>query len=332
MEGHQLWARPQDIDVLESLIESIESGNCVVFIGSGLSANAKFPLWDHLVSMLYEETCTYAGEVLERLDDPYTLVDQCRDVLGDDRYFRFLIDKFGPNANRLPTTTAYQNIDQIPFCAFVTTNYDHCLINASRQNRVVRELHAYPRLPAIHLRSVEPHQYYLHGFVDPLHPQETVQFIILSQNDYKRSYEEEEEIGSFLYQLITNCALLFVGFGLKDEFLMKQLGRITSIYQRRSEELMEKSLILPQRNRYAILPFSNIERDLTEISITDYREGPDFEEREDAKYEEYGVHVLRYHPQTESHSGLEKIIAFLRDRTSKKPLPPTAEIRDFAVA
>ena len=182
------------------------------------------------------------------------------------------------------------------------------------------------------MSSIEPHQFYLHGRVDPLHPQETVQLIILSKDDYERSYEEDEEIGSFLYQLVSNCDILFIGFGMKDEFLMKQLGRIASIYQRRSEELKERRLILPQRKRYAILPFSDIEKDVTEISITEHRDSPDFEDREDAKYEEYGVRVMRYHPQTASHSGLERIIAFLRDRTSKKPLPPTAEIRDFAIA
>jgi len=322
------WDRRGDEEIYGSLIKSIESGKCAVFIGAGLSYIAGFPSWRVLLERLSDLAYKCSGRQISDTNDYYILAEKCRAIVGEERYMRFLVEQFGPEAGREQTTTAYLNLDRIPFSAFVTTNYDNCMINAGLHNGVQRPLHAYPKLPAADLHAEEPHLFHLHGIVHPQHPKKTAEFIILTRSDYDRAYRQEDEIASFLYQLITNFDLLFIGFSLEDTLFMGHLARIWGTYQRRSQSLADRGVKLPQRKRYAILPLPEAMSEPADPIILREMESR-LEDEDNDLDDKYGIKAMRYRPRTASHIGLQEIIVDLRNRTSREPLPPVPKISDF---
>jgi len=322
------WDRREDEERYRGLIQSIESGMCAVFIGAGLSYNAGFPSWKELLERLSALARRWSGKEILHGNDYYNWAEECRAALGEKEYRRFLVEQFGPEAGLVQTTPAYQHLDRVPFTAFVTTNYDACLMNASRLNGVQRPLHTYPKLPAAYLRSEEPHLFHLHGIIHPERPNITANFIILARSDYDQAYNQEDEIASFLYQLITNFDLLFIGFSLEDSFFMDLLERIWGTYRIRRRRLEDRGAMLPQRRRYAILPVpEKIARPADPIEERGLKSR--VEDEDSSLNERYGIKVLRYWPRTVSHRGLEDIIVDIRNRTSKEPLLPAPAISDF---
>lgn len=311
------WARSEDEDTFGELVSTIHSGNCAVFIGAGLSANANYPTWKELLNRFSEFVYQHTGSYPKASNDYYEWAENCKNLLNNDNCYReFIIREFGPNANTLDTTHTYEDLDKIGFSAIVTTNYDACIVNASTRNSSGRKLLSYPHLDAGYLHSeIIGNIFHIHGIVHPNNPLQTAKSIVFTKSEYEKAYNQEEELPNFLYQLVKNHNLLFIGFSLDDDYFIDQVRRIWASRVTQQENLRILGQQLVEIRHYAILssklkkPEKEINQGIS-VKIRDISE--------DEWFASYGIKVLRYIEHTDVHRQLIEIVKRLRQLTGQK--------------
>lgn len=297
--------------VLESLSEVIRSGEAVLLVGSGCSM-PMFPSWGELVQELaaVAAQCVPGGFTLpDRLkSDELEALQYIRDAMAKnqnghhclDRYEQRLIRLFEMN-DRQPTTL-HELLVALPFRGYLTTNYERLIERALDQARgpyeesrwidvqtaspyfigkAVRAM-AYPAAPdrVIHLHGVN----------------DRPEGMVLTTDDYRRAYEipgtgNAETTSSvtryrppyarvLLAALMMTRRVVFVGFGLRDPFLMRVLQAVT-----------EHSWEWNEPIHYAIMP----------IEETDAQTR--WEQAEHLRAT-YGIEVLFYEVHNHDHRGL----------------------------
>lgn len=121
----------------EDLISAIKSGNCVLFAGAGLSAQAGFPTWRRLVSNTLDWTKEIdllkpgvARKLQESVDDgdaslaAYSLTGQLQSAGESEKLLHYLRETF---LEERPLPEAHRLLARIPFVAALTPNYDDLL-------------------------------------------------------------------------------------------------------------------------------------------------------------------------------------------------------------
>ena len=152
---------------LRELIDYIRKGQCCAFVGAGLSKPAGYPLWEELLDKLKKvaENITgnkaiYNGTGFE----PAEKADSYRKIIGEEKYYEFLIDTFDPTDNKQPCLQVHHDLIQMPFNAYVTTNYDCLLKRALEEEGKNISYDLYPFLDVTRLR--EKRLFHIHGIID----------------------------------------------------------------------------------------------------------------------------------------------------------------------
>ena len=196
----------------------------------------------------------------------------------DDPYKRYLAERFWPHK---PTPhvehNPYRALLQLPIERFVTTNYDHEIEKAlCASGRVRWEAFSIPdrngkiapggsrlsftqrsencdQLALFALAGVGAHiseaknmVFHCHGRIDE------PDTVIATELDYQRWYfaEEAEAAPAFVQTfdlLFTSNPILFVGFGLSDEDLLRPLRRISALTPERRQSRLLFALV-PERS------------------------------------------------------------------------------------
>ncbi|MDY7227558.1 SIR2 family protein [Hyalangium rubrum] len=201
------------------LVRYIQQGRCVVFVGAGLSSAAGLPTWrklllevvDDMVAALPEGE-THQAE-LQRLVEQGKLLevaDFCKEELGA-AYHQFLTDKLRGDKEALPAV--HQTLMQLPFSAWVTTNYDKLLERA-----YAAEKGAYPK--TLTHKDTEalggllfnggPFILKAHGDID------RPETVVLTSRDYSEIIHANPAFNEVFTGLLLTKALFFVGYSLSD--------------------------------------------------------------------------------------------------------------------
>src|SRR5262245_17365082 len=127
-----------DLPILppDDLIEACARGDCVLFAGAGLSAQAGFPTWVQFVPSLLEWAIRTQGidrqfvpglrEAVEMGDYDLVADHAVSHLRGrEDNLIRYLKHKFRTRPNR--ATPVHRSLKTIPFAAALTTNFDNLL-------------------------------------------------------------------------------------------------------------------------------------------------------------------------------------------------------------
>ncbi len=122
------------------MLSLIASGEAIAFIGAGLSRKVGYPIWPDLLKTLHDEANELAKlELGKDVEEDYlryaqAIKDHClKHPGGKDRYGRVLGRVFGPTKEGPGCTDTHKLIAQLPFRAFVTTNYEDCVENGIRE-------------------------------------------------------------------------------------------------------------------------------------------------------------------------------------------------------
>jgi len=117
------------------MLSTIVSGEAIAFVGAGLSVPLKFPLWEGLLKDLRNQANKLAPLTL----DPAVEADALRyaDAIKthfvaqkqEDLYYEILGRGFQPKPGGNHTAT-HKLLIGLPFCGFVTPNYETCLESA----------------------------------------------------------------------------------------------------------------------------------------------------------------------------------------------------------
>ena len=228
-----------NLAVFEKLVELLETGEAVGFVGAGASAPL-YPLWTGLIETLADEAVTTRKADGRKRDfwcrkaseKPDKIAKQIRDVLDTGVYAGLMRRLFGPkpDGGRRFTDT-HARLLGLPFQGFVTTNYDPCLDEACFELRKARKPVPFTwsddrvelwwreepadarELPILHA----------HGRFDDSDS------LVLCIDDYRKVYGEAAPYRELLGHLFTRKRLVFVGFGFSDPWVTSFADRVSTL-------------------------------------------------------------------------------------------------------
>jgi len=243
------------MDVLEELIEEIDRGNCIAFIGSGLSQSAGFPSWSELAQQMLDWSEKSGVQLADRSElaeciaegDMLLVVDELRKRLGEEDLSRFLLEI----VTRLDTEPSYiqRLIPQIPFSAVWTMNYDNLLEDAyMMQNGKMPIVFTHSDFGNLHSMLKEDRFYMLkmHGTIG------RPETLLLLGKDYRRMIRANRTYLEALKNIFATKTVLFMGFALRDPDFVVFL-----------REMSELSMVLEDSaERHYALVCTHVERDI----------------------------------------------------------------------
>ena len=283
-----------DCELPDDVRHLLRSGECVAYLGSGLSAGV-FPSWPCLVNDLCA-ACGCEDRVDSRSPSKVLLAAaECARKADCDRYH----DQLGKIFGTITTTNPlYSVLLQIPFKSYITVNFDPLLANETRNpSSRCRRVMKYPDLDRAHVGDCTV--YYLHGLVaegDAPVPGT----IVLAQSEFDIAYAEAGPVTTFLLETFKREAVCFIGCSLEEP----PLAQVFRICRQQQEEITRLGGGSPPPRhifRAKELVTSSPGTDLTTVRAE--RIGA-----EDAFYSGLGIGVVRYDPIDAHHNGLRKML------------------------
>ncbi len=185
---------------IEKIAEIIDKGECVIFIGAGLSNNCGIPTGRDLAKKLARQLgrCEAEGINLPEWAE-YFEVEFGRHELISFLKKEILIDI--PEENRHP----FNLISCIPFDTILTTNYDELAEGISSEYVTVKRNEEIWKI-----KSGQPIVVKIHSDLDDIHN------VIITESDFYNYLNKFPNINSYLEYVFSSKCILFIGFGLND--------------------------------------------------------------------------------------------------------------------
>jgi len=204
-----------DLTIPKDLVEQLSKGNCVLFVGAGISmGQGGLPGGGQLAKELAER-CNYPGDdfPLDRVAQYYA--DKKKSKADMLKYVCQRIRE----ARQEPMET-HRLIAALPFKVIVSTNYD-CLIEraleaAGRPFNVIvtdKQVGSWDE-GVVNLLKI-------HGCISQW------ESIVITRDDYREFFERRPNIANILSAEAARRLLLFVGHGLRDDNLDRIYTQVT---------------------------------------------------------------------------------------------------------
>lgn len=298
-------------DIAARLLQVVNRGNCIAWIGSGLSIPAGYPSWEKLIGML----CTACGITREAQPNPadlLTIADACK-AANCKAYEEVLASKFGKTIVR--TRRAYSQITKLSFKGYVTTNYDPLLLDVLGPNS---EYSRYPSLSPEYLGAPFPHAFYIHGLARNTADEACGENLVLSTSEFEQAYQGIGTAKLLLNSVLNYHDVIFFGCTLREPEFNEVFDRMQNIQAHLAASLAG----YPQRERVILCPCqyktgapSQMER---------WERALDLEDDEAKRFQSMGIEALRYErSEGDDHDEVEEILDDMlklsRPDASKQP-------------
>jgi hypothetical protein len=209
---------------IRRLIQALQSGRALGFVGGGSSIRVGYPSWPELLEKMAAEVRLRRPNqdlsYLSKNNDVQWRAQELRELLGDD-YDPLIRREF--DAKDPPCDAFHELLMKLPFQHILTTNYDPVLEHAQARVALGQPPQFFcwsqrDDLSDFLRRQDDPtygrHIAYVHGrFNDP-------SLIVLTEKDYTQYYGNGKLTQKALWGFVMMRTLIFVGFGLTDSDLM----------------------------------------------------------------------------------------------------------------
>jgi len=283
------------MDIPKDLTEQLSRGNCVAFIGSGLSVASGLPTWPDLLRQMMRWSEAY-GVVLQDRADIEALIadnefllaaDELVQQMGNEKFHRFISEVF--RRPGLKPNEAHLLVTEIPFSGILTTNYDKLLESAYVMTHNGEHPHVFTQMDVAELSgSLRSGEFYIlktHGTAD------RIETVVLGKNQYRSLMHSNPSYQKVLDTLFSSKTILFIGFGLNDPDLLLHLDELQAAFAGYTG------------THYALM-------DTARASVTMRR-----------RYEaDYGIQIIPYTPSTADHAEVRLFLAELAKSLPKKIL------------
>lgn len=203
-------SRPSSIEPPQALVDALRCGECVLFVGSGVSAGSGLPGWSSLIEELADDLGIDRAARRDDLDYFLDLAQWYRDERRKPPLSQRIQRRFSVASSGARPTLSHYLLTSLPIRYVVTTNYDDLLetsLEALRRHpvRVVTERDVANTGGADGCYVVK-----FHG--DAV----TRRAIVLSRDDYDGFFRKRPAMALLLEGLLLNQSFFFVGYGLRD--------------------------------------------------------------------------------------------------------------------
>jgi len=216
----------------EDLILALLEGTCI-FLGAGVSKLAGYKLWDELKNAIVD--CFWRNNSKQPFNKKidYSLLENLKThdknlevfdflySLNKDLFNSCIKDIFYKDEKNI-TNYIYNVLNKLKFgkCFFVTTNIDKSFQNYLGITDIETSIYPNLNMPSSKLIT------YLHGRID------FEESWIFTTSQYNSGYvKDNAPCKQFLVNLFEEYNVLFIGYGLKEDFLL----RVISLTERRKK-------------------------------------------------------------------------------------------------
>ena len=218
------------------LIEAIQSKECILFIGSGISVWSGLPSWERLIRQMVEFLCDSGLQSNEKSEieqillkgDMLTAASLCASLMRKGNFRDFIEEVFiepNPKPHEIHRIIANLGPD-----SFITTNYDRLVDDAYQ---IVHD--GLVLSPINNDQPIEQARIVKHGasrFIFTPHGRaEKCDTIILTREDYRGLKYNSKSTIITLQHLLISRPVVFLGFGLQDPDFLMIKDEIAAIYQ-----------------------------------------------------------------------------------------------------
>lgn len=279
---------------IDELVEEIDRGRCVAFVGAGFSAPT-VPTWRQLLAEVgallardraLDATITHQLERLAHPSAPVNLdalAQQLSDA-GRDDFGRALQTVLTAREVHPRSTARRQLLSEIPFCAVLTTNFDTILPGRVPNNNDYRSVLRDERRRWYDVNAESFSALKLHGDI------EVPSTVVLRKRDYRRMLYKDAHRLSFLRALLATRTVLYLGFSFHDAYLNELRSEVLAVMG--DEEDRESPVA------YAVVP------DADEPTVRYYRNHE-------------GMVLLPY-DSADDHLAFDERLAAIHQRTSPR--------------
>jgi hypothetical protein len=247
--------RMSKLSLPQTLVRCVQQGSLIPFVGSGASLAIQkglFPTWQHIIERLREDlnkeaketTAQIVGLMLKegRLPDA---ANEAMKALGRAEFNKTMQAMFHKPPETNFDLRLQKAIWSINPKLVITTNYDSALewSNAKASRLLNHQTGDLAGILDLNAESM-PRIWHIHGHISD------ASSLILTPSQYQHLYEGNGDQKNYqtakqqLTSLVGNYPLLFVGFGMNDEYV---LGFIEDIFKK-FESTLKKSFALLRAN------------------------------------------------------------------------------------
>lgn len=202
----------------EELIRACAGNECVVYVGSGLSAEMNLPTWSLFISGLLKwarDAGRVAGDFADSLKEAVEngdidlVADSLVNALGphDEALNKYLVDTFYSSHRTLPER--HTLLRAIPFCAALTTNFDD-LLEMTFLTEAANRIYTHKDTEAL-LSALSTRAFFVLKLYGTLERPETV---LIAPAQYQAAVAENLVFSQFMQSLFYSRTLLFLGASL----------------------------------------------------------------------------------------------------------------------
>jgi hypothetical protein len=207
---------------MPALLSHVRERRCALFVGAGLSRPAGYPGWLGLMDATVAATVAGLGDdggntvaELGRLLDAgryAEVADQCRHLLGRQRFWEFLRSQLSGPAE--PPEATHRAIVRSPYACVVTTNFDTLIEDAFARWSPA----GIPKAPT-GMQLGEHGTLLVDGAFFVLKAHGTIHdepSLVFTSEDYRRMIHANPAFQAMMAAILLSHALLFVGYSLND--------------------------------------------------------------------------------------------------------------------
>jgi len=282
----------------KELTTLVLSGNCVVFVGAGLSIPPA-KKWESLVKDI-ADNC----KVKFDNNDLHTVIDNC---INKDEHLcnQFLNEEFPFFISS--TRNAMSDLLKLKFKAILTTNFDPWISRDSWRKKH-KNVFIYPDLPL--LKPINDNIYYLHGRFDSEAQNSSIRGLVFGKNSFTDAYNNSLLTG-LLLNLLVYERILFIAFNPTEKYFSRLVESSVMIQKRIMDE---QGVSTSSPKHFCLLPQS----DKKFMDEKTYGKN----ERMIMQTKALSITPITYQMEGEDHRGLERLLHNWRQLGDPKLRPP----------
>lgn len=239
---------------MNELIQRIQEGNVILFVGAGVSATLNLPTWSQLLNEIAKHL-HYDPDIFSMYGEPLVLAEYYKIQKGDLKGLtNWMQENWKVDDAKIKSSYVHQRIVELDFPVIYTTNFDTCLEQAYR-------LHHKPYTKIARVQDITKVQkgktqiIKLHGDVS------NFRSLVLTESSYFDRMDFESPLDIKLRADILGKSILFIGYSLSDiniRFLLYKLNKIWGFGNKKSQPKSYIFMAVPNPIQEEVLKSRNI--------------------------------------------------------------------------